>query len=116
MNDLHAWCGPDAEEEVARSVVNGFARRESIVMPKFWWRYYDWMAEEGYYVAAWTRQLDLERGDYPFGKMVHYALWAADCRAYLRDGHRPEGLPPPQCLDEFPDDNPGDPVIPERIV
>lgn len=42
-------------------------------------------------MGQWTRYLDMERRDFPFGEMFHYALWCQACRTLKRG----EALPDP---------------------
>ena len=101
LDDPHEWFYREGEEIETRRLVNAFIRREHVAMPKWCWRYYDWLVARGFHMPEWIRDLDLSRRDYPFSDMVHYGLWAEHCRAYRNGEPVPDFLPPPAGWESF---------------
>ena len=106
LDDPLAWFYSEGEELETRKIVNAFGRGENVSVPKWCWRYYAWLKAHGSHMAIWTRELDRQRGDYPLGDMLHYALWCHACRTVKAGEPFPDFLPAPEGWQEFeePDD------------
>ena len=112
LDDRYSWYFAEGEELETRKIVNAFCRREHVTIQKWGWRYFDWLEDQGLFMAMWTRDLDLQRQDCAFGDMLQYALWCNACRRMKTGKPLPDFLPPPEGWQDFEDrEDPDSPSV-----
>lgn len=95
--------GPRTERQelIGRKIPNQFGHRETVVLPRGGWEYLDWLADQGYEVRKWVRDVDRQRDpDTTFSEYLEECIWVQWCERYRRGQKCPHD-DVPQYYEEY---------------
>ncbi len=94
MNYLKAPLTP-SYEPIGRSLTNEFGQKETVVLHKNYWDYYDWLVDEGFDMDEWVARAVLIRPhDLCLSEHIMLCLWQDECNRYRNGQKCPPSSPP----------------------
>lgn len=94
MNYLDTHLFPE-HEPVGRTITNCLGSREVVVLPKGYWDYLDFLAQEGYDIREWVKKVDRKRpSDKSLGEFLMERIWIDECERYRQGKPCPPSSPP----------------------
>lgn len=85
-------------ERVGRKLLNCFDIEEIAVLPRNYWRYYDWCVKQELDMVAWVQMIDTKRSPkLTFSENLEGCLWKDECKRFHAGEHVPPWKEPEGC-------------------